>query len=84
MNNIETLDLLTLLSFILQVENQGRIIDIKDVQNEVNRAIEEIHAHLETQDEKMNEIIILLRELIEVVLKNEDNQETVRDDRGRD
>ena len=46
----EILDILTILSFALQVENQGNIIRITDVQKEVNRAVEEIHAHLEEQD----------------------------------
>ena len=46
----ELLDILTILSFILQVQNQGNLISMKDVQNEVNRAVGEIHAHLEEQD----------------------------------
>ena len=54
----ELLDLLTVLSFVLQVENQGNIIGLGDVQNEVNRAINEIHAHLEEQDRKLE---LLLR-----------------------
>ena len=46
----EFLDILTILSFALQVENQSNIIGLSDVQNEVNRAVEEIHRHLEEQD----------------------------------
>ena len=46
----ELLDILTILSFALQVENQGKVVNLTDVQNEVNRAIGEIHAHLEEQD----------------------------------
>ena len=56
MNNygqFEILDILTILSFMLQVENQGNIIGLSDVQNEVNRAVSEIHAHLEEQDRKI-------------------------------
>ena len=56
MNNnsqFEFLDILTILSFMLQVENQGNIIGLSDVQNEVNRAVSEIHAHLEEQDRKI-------------------------------
>ena len=49
----ELLDILTILSFVLQVENQGNIIGLGDVQNEVNRAVEEIHRHLEEQDRKI-------------------------------
>ena len=54
----ELLDILTILSFALQVENQGNIIGISDVQNEVNRAVSEIHAHLEDQDRMLK---LLLR-----------------------
>ena len=56
MNNngqFEFLDVLTIMSFALQVENQGKVIGLTDVQNEVNRAIGEIHAHLEEQDRKL-------------------------------
>ena len=35
----ELLDILTILSFALQIENQGNIIGLKDVQNEVNRRL---------------------------------------------
>ena len=53
----ELLDILTVLSFALQVENQGNIIGLKDVQNEVNRAVSEIHAHLEQQDRMLKELL---------------------------
>ena len=61
---LDFLDILTLLSFVLQLQNQNNIIGIRDVQKEVDRAIGEIHAHLEMQDEKLNAII-------EGVTKNE-------------
>ena len=60
MNNIEFLDILTVLSFVLQLQNQGNIISINDVQQEVNRAIGEIHAHLEQQDAKINRILEII------------------------
>ena len=47
---LEFLDILTVLSFVLQIQNQSNIIGLSDVQNEVNRAVSEIHAHLEEQD----------------------------------
>lgn len=55
--NLELLDWLTIFSFILQLQNQSNIIGMSDVQNEVNRAVSEIHAHLEEQDKKI-EIIM--------------------------
>ena len=54
---LEVLDILTVVSFILQIQNQGRIIDIADVQDEVNRAVEDIHRHLQEQDYKIDHII---------------------------
>ena len=54
---LEVLDILTIVSFILQVQNQGRIIDLADVQDEINRAVEDIHRHLQEQDYKIDHII---------------------------
>lgn len=51
------LDLLNLASFVIQIQNQKNIIKIKDVQHEVDRAIDEIHLHLEKQDKKIDEIL---------------------------
>lgn len=50
----ELLDILTVLSFVLQIQNQSSIVSINDVQEEVNRAITEIHKHLEEQDRKLD------------------------------
>ena len=57
MNGLEFLDVLTVVSFMLQVQNQSRIIDLGDVQDAVNRAVEEVHRHLESQDNKIDHII---------------------------
>ena len=62
----ELLDILTVLSFALQLENQGKIIRITDIQNEVNRAVSEIHGHLEEQDR-------MLKLLLERTEKYENN-----------
>lgn len=56
-SQLEVLDILTIVSFVLQVQNQGRIIDLADVQDEVNRAVEDIHKHLQAQDNKIDHII---------------------------
>ena len=64
MNGLEVLDILTVVSFVLQVQNQGRIIDLADVQDEVNRAVEDIHQHLQEQDSKIDHIIeVMEREI---------------------
>lgn len=56
-NQLEILDILTVLSFVLQIQNQSHLIDITDVQAEVNRAVGEIHEHLERQDEKISVLL---------------------------
>lgn len=59
-NNLEILDILTIVSFILQIQNQSKIFGISDVQDELHKAVNEIHAHLENQDEKLNKIMGVL------------------------
>lgn len=56
-SQLNFLDILTLVSFCLQLQNQRNIISLGDVQNEVNRAISEIHAHLEMQDGKLDKLL---------------------------
>ena len=56
----ELLDLLTVLSFIMQVQNQSKLFGISDIQEDNNRVSEEIHQHLRQQDEKINKILELI------------------------
>ena len=56
----ELLDLLTVLSFIMQVQNQSKLFGINDIQEDNNRVAEEIHQHLRQQDEKINKILELI------------------------
>ena len=58
---LEMLDVLTIISFCLQLQNQSNIVGIKDVQREVNRAVGEIHEHLEQQDKKIDHILEALK-----------------------
>lgn len=44
------LDILAIISFCIQMDNQKNIIRMNDVQDEVNRAVEDIHKHLMKQD----------------------------------
>lgn len=56
----ELLDLLTVLSFIMQVQNQSKLFGISDIQEDNNRVAEEIHQHLRQQDKKINKILELI------------------------
>lgn len=59
--NIELLDILTIISFALQVKNQSKIFGINDVQKEFHNIVTEIHQHLEKQDDKIDRIMELLK-----------------------
>lgn len=54
------LDILTVLSFVLQLQNQSKIFGLQEVQNDNNRVAQEIHKHLESQDEKIDRILEVL------------------------
>ena len=56
----ELLDLLTVLSFVMQVQNQSKLFSISDIQEDNNRIAEEIHQHLRQQDKKIKEILELI------------------------
>ena len=49
------LDILSLISFAIQLQNQGNIIRISDVQSEVDRAVDQINLHLQEQDAHLHE-----------------------------
>ena len=62
------LDIVTLISFVVGLQNLKMNITQEDMQNataaldakvdeQVNRALAEIHAHLEQQDQKIDELL---------------------------
>lgn len=57
---LDFLDILGIMSFAIQIENQGNIIRIQDIQGEVDRAIDLLNSHLERQDQKINKIMEVL------------------------
>lgn len=54
---LEFLDILTVMSFAIQMMNQSKIFGISDVQKELKKVVEEIHAHLQKQDDKIDRIM---------------------------
>lgn len=54
------LDILSIISFAITIQNQNKLIGIQDVQKEVDRALEELHQHLQKQDEKIDRILEVL------------------------
>ena len=57
---LDFLDVLSIISFAITIENQNKLIGIQDVQKEVDRALEELHKHLEMQDQKIDKILEVL------------------------
>ena len=60
--NYSFLDVVTILSFILQMQNQGKLFDINDVQRELQKVTDKIDAHLQIQDGKIDAIIAYLKQ----------------------
>lgn len=56
-SKLELLDILTIVSFVMQLQNQSKSFDLHDIQNDNERVAEEIHQHLKTQDEKIDKIL---------------------------
>lgn len=60
--NYSFLDVVTILSFILQMQNQGKLFDINDVQRELQKVTDKIDTHLQIQDDKIDAIIAYLKQ----------------------
>lgn len=60
--NYSMLDIITLLSFILQLQNQDKLFDINDVQRELQKVQDRIDNHLQIQDDKIDMILAYLKE----------------------
>lgn len=54
------LDILSVISFIVGLANYSENVSQGAMQEAVQSAVEEIHTHLEEQDEKLNWILSLL------------------------
>lgn len=68
------LDIITLISFYVGLENLDLNITQDDVQNATDRVLSEIHSHLEEQDRKIERILEIY----------ETDTKTIRADRRRD
>lgn len=58
---LELLDVLTIISFCMQMQNQNKIFSIHDIQSDNDRVLYDIHQHLKTQDDKIDQILSLLK-----------------------
>lgn len=60
--NYSFLDVITILSFMLQLQNQDKLFDINDVQRELQKVQDRIDSHLQIQDDKIDMILELLKQ----------------------
>lgn len=56
----ELLDVLTIVSFVLQMQNQSKIFGMSELQEELHKIVGEIHGHLENQDGQIRKIMEVL------------------------
>lgn len=60
-SQFEFLDVITIISFAIQLQNQTKIFDMNDVQADNNRIARDIHQHLEEQDKKIDKIMEMMK-----------------------
>jgi len=60
--NYSFLDVITILFFMLQLQNQDKLFDINDIQRELQKVQDRIDNHLQIQDDKIDAIITYLKE----------------------
>ena len=54
------MDMLNILSFYASIKNLDENINQNDLQEILNKGIEDIHSHLKEQDKKINKILEVL------------------------
>lgn len=57
---LDFLDVLSLISFALQIETLGNTFTIEDIQRDNDRIMQELHGHMEEQDRKIDMILEVL------------------------
>lgn len=55
------MDALSIVSFLIGLANYGENVDQGQMQETVSKAVEEVHKHLQTQDQKIEEILSILK-----------------------
>lgn len=55
------LDIITIVGFMINIQNYGKNVDQNRLQEVMNAAVNDIHQHLETQDAKIEAILSTLK-----------------------
>lgn len=59
--NQNVLDTMAIISFLVGIANYHENISQSDVQDLLQNALRDLHSHLEKQDEKIDEILTILK-----------------------
>ena len=59
--NQNVLDTMAIISFLVGIANYQENISQSDVQDLLQNALRDLHSHLEKQDEKIDEILTILK-----------------------
>lgn len=59
-NQLDVMDILNIMSFWIGLRNLDENISQNDISDMINSAIEDIHKHLQEQDERLERIEVLL------------------------
>ena len=55
------LDIITIIGFMLNLQNYGKNVDQSKMQNAISLAVSDIHDHLQEQDRKIDSIYEMLK-----------------------
>lgn len=58
---LDILDMITIVGFILNIQNYGKNVDQSKMQKAISQAVGDIHDHLQIQDEKIDSILEMLK-----------------------
>ena len=58
---LDILDMITIVGFILNIQNYGKNVDQSKMQEAISQAVGDIHNHLQIQDEKIDSILEILK-----------------------
>nr|DAE06074.1 MAG TPA: hypothetical protein [Siphoviridae sp. ctsxw88] len=59
--NLDWLDIIAIISFVIGLANYEENVDQSTMNNAIKQAVKDIHSHLEEQDNKINEILELIK-----------------------
>ncbi len=59
-SQMSLMDALAIVSFFIGLANYGENVDQNSMQEAISKAVEDVHSHLKSQDEKIDKILSLI------------------------